>query len=966
MKTRRKIRRTRFVFCAIGILLEGSARSVRADDSALKQSASAVKTEAVAESPVNQEYETQIRPIFTEHCAGCHGSVKQKSQLRLDQFAYVVRGGINGPVIRPGSPDDSRLVQAIRYDGDLKMPPAGKLPQAKIEAIEQWVKRLTEKDFASEATAKSSNQLKSDKQWAFAPIQRPEPPETKRPESVANPVDQFIAARLDAEKLQPSPTAEPATLARRLSLDLLGLPPDPAQVGDYLSNPTDEAWTKLVDRMLDSPRYGERWAEHWLDVARWAETNGFETNTPRPNAWPYRDYVIESFNADKPYDRFIVEQIAGDALGVPAATGFLVAGAWDEVKSPDRELTLNQRANEIHDMVATTGSAFLGLTVGCARCHDHKFDPITQKDYYAMSAILAGVSHGEQELPDPNEAALRAEAGRLRAQLRKVETQLLRFEPQADPRSSEPRRAAVQAKLNVDRFASVEARAVRFTIEATNSVEPCLDELEVWSAEPESRNVALASSGGVPLASGTYEGNAFHKLEHINDGLYGNEHSWISSEAGRGWIEIRWPKTERVEAVGWGRDRNGAFSDRLPIQYRIEMQTPFGDWFLVASHSDRQPRHDEENEKKEKVARAPHLLDPKADPEAWIENQFLRERLNRKIAEIERRKKIYSGTFAEPEPTHLFFRGDPLQPREPVAPGGISAVHPSLALPPDMPEKERRVALARWIASRDNPLTARVMVNRIWHYHFGCGLVSTPSDFGANGDKPSHPELLDWLASEFMDHQWSVKHVQRLILLSKTYRRSSSPNEKNLSADAGDRLLWRYPPRRLEAEAIRDSVLWVSGKLDLAVGGPGFDLFEPNTNYVHVYNPKTRFGPAEWRRMVYQIKARNVPDSTFGIFDCPEAAQPAPRRTASTTPLQALNLLNSPFMMEQSRFFAERLKRECAGANLEDEVRRGFMLALGRPPDASETTASDSFARNHGLDIFCRALFNANEFLRIE
>jgi hypothetical protein len=325
---------------------------------------------------------------------------------------------------------------------------------------------------------------------------------------------------------------------------------------------------------------------------------------------------------------------------------------------------------------------------------------------------------------------------------------------------------------------------------------------------------------------------------------------------------------------------------------------------------------------------------------------------------------VYAGRFTAPEPTRRLHRGDATQPREVVAPAAPTELGGRLDLAPDAPERQRRLALARWITDPRQPLTARVMVNRLWQHHFGQGIVSTPSDFGLNGGRPSHPELLDWLAGEFVAHGWSLKHVHRLIVLSSTYRQASAATAPGLGADAQGRLLWRYPPRRLEAEPLRDAILAVSGKLDPRMGGPGFDLFEPNSNYVKVYTPKKEFGPAEWRRLVYQNKPRMQLDDTFGTFDCPDAGQVAPSRNSSTTPLQALNLMNSRFVVRQAGFFAERLRRE-AGDDPAAQARRGFRLAFGREPSTEESAAAVELVRAHGLAALCRALLNANEFLYV-
>jgi hypothetical protein len=782
--------------------------------------------------------------------------------------------------------------------------------------------------------------------WCFRPVVRPALPRVSRGDWPRNPVDHFILARLDEARLTPAPQADRATLLRRLKFDLLGLPPTPEEVDAFVADTDPGAYERRVDHYLASPQFGERWARHWLDVVRFAESDGFEMNNPRPNSWPYRDYVIRAFNEDRPYDQFITEQLAGDVVGAAEATGFLVGGPCDKVKSPDPALTLQQRADELHDMVGTAGSAFLGLTVGCARCHNHKFDPISQRDYFGLVACLAGVRHGERPLPlgDPTERKKLARD--LRGQAVAVATQLEALEPLAQPGGPMGRRLPVTPRKNVERFEPVRARFIRFVVLATNSLEPCLDELEVFTPGPDSRNVALASAGAKAGSSGNFPGAPqIHRLEHINDGRYGNGRSWISNETGKGWVQLELPEAVEIDRVVWGRDREGVYADRLPIRYRIEVAVERDAWKIVATSDDR----------------ASFGSAPPAAFNRLAEQLAL---LERRLVEMDRGPVAYAGVFAQPEPTHRLHRGDPMQKRELIVPAALSFFNAKLQLAQDGPERERRLALAKWITDPANPLTARVIVNRIWQHHFGEGIVSTPSDFGVNGARPTHPELLDWLASELVAGGWRLKRLHRLMVLSATYRQSSAANGVGLTRDADGRLLWRFPPRRLEAETMRDAILFVSGNLDLRMGGQGFDLFEPNSNYVHVYTPKTTFGPAEWRRMIYQAKPRMRLDDTFGAFDCPDAGQIAPRRNRSTTALQALNLLNSPFMIQQARLLAERIQRE-AGAEPGTQVRRAFRLTFQRDPSPHEMAGGVRLAQEHGLHALCRALLNANEFLYV-
>ncbi len=920
-------------------------------------------------------YTSTIEPIFRANCFSCHGAEKQKSELRLDSASGVMKGGLTGPAIISGDPDSSLLIQAVKQAGDLKMPPKGKLSDAEISALVEWVKSgaTVPETSTSDEPAISAEQRES--QWAFQPLTHPVPPEIAGSTWSEQPIDRFIESRLRTEGLTPSPPADRTTLIRRLTFDLIGMVPTPEETTAFIADESPDAVERLVDRLLASPHYGERWAQHWLDVVRFAETNGFETNTPRPSAWPYRDYVIRAFNEDKPYTQFITEQLAGETMGADAATGFMVAGAWDEVKSPDPVLTAQQRTDELHDMVSTTGAAFLGLTVGCARCHNHKFDPISQRDYYSMQAVFAGVEHRERKLKPPDYEVRLAQAAELRPKIDAIDAKLLKFEPVARPESTpEPGslRPSVSAEYNVERFEPIEARFVRFTVLETNQYEPCIDELEIYAERtaPDQplRNVGSAFVGGKASASGTYPGSTIHLLKHINDGGHGNSRSWISNETGKGWVQIELAAPTRIDRIVWQRDREGKFKDRLATRYRIEVSRfppdafveGLNPWKVVASSEDRKP-YDKDAET---PGRFSDLGLPSAESEELVELLLARKQLDNRRKSLLEFPGIYAGDFTDPKPTRMLHRGDPMQPGDEVTPGGIGAVVPKLELATDAPERERRLALARWIADPANPLTARVMVNRIWQHHFGQGIVATPSDFGANGVRPSHPELLDWLASEFISRGWSVKAMHRMIVLSSAYRQSSAPRSDGLARDAGCKLLWRYPPRRLDAEAIHDSILAVSGKLDLRFGGPGYSPFEPNDNYVRVYKPLAKFGPAQWRRMIYQTKVRMRTDGTFGVFDCPDGGQTIPKRTLSTTPLQALNMMNSPFIVQQAELLAERLKAD-AGQDANGQIVRAFQLAFNRAPDADEARAARELVSQEGLAVLCRALLNTNEFVTL-
>jgi mono/diheme cytochrome c family protein len=886
------------------------------------------------------DFAKQVQPIFQKRCAKCHGATKQEGKLRLDRRSSLLRGGESGePAIVPGKSAQSLLVRAIAgIDSNVEMPPEGaRVSKNQISLIRAWI------DQGAKMGDDTGNEKLTTKHWSFQPL-------AEFDVGAAADIDSLIKQKLATNGLKLTDRASKRTLIRRLYQVMHGLPPTPVEVETFLGDKRVEAWENLIERVLKSPRYGERFARHWLDLVRFGETTGFEVNRERPNAWPYRDYVIDAFNSDKPYDQFVREQIAGDALGAGVATGFLVAGPYDNVKSPDINLTLMQRQDELGDIINTTGTAFMGLTLGCARCHNHKFDPITQRDYYSIQAVFAGVNHGERSLPVPKDSA--AKIVEFDRRIEKLTGQLTEFIPKPNKLTQRP---AVTAKANAEQFKPTKAKFVRFTVTKTTSSQPCLDELEVWSGKT---NVALASNGAKPSASSELPGYPIHKIVHINDGKLGNSHSWISNESGKGWIQLEFSKVETIDRIDWARDRLGRYSDRVATGYVIEAATKAGEWKTLASSADRKPFGQTPAQIVYRFEGIPMARAKQG--RAWLEElnaaKAERQRLSQSL-------RVYAGVFSQPGPTHRLYRGDPLAKREEVVPDSLEVIG-SLGLTTKSAEQTRRLAFAKWLTDPKNPLVARVIVNRLWQYQFGTGLVDTPSDFGANGTKPTHALLLDWLAGELIRNKWSLKHVQRLILKSAVWRQDSVPNAKSMTVDADTRLLWRFPPRRLEAEAIRDSMLAVNGKLDTKMGGPGFSGFEVQMENVRHYFPKTKFGPGDFRRMIYMTKVRQEQDSVFGAFDCPDASQVIPKRNRSTTPLQALNLLNSEFMLLQADLLARRLQ-EAAKSNY-DRVQLAYILCFSRPANQQEIEEGTSFSNEHGLMQFSRALLNANEFLFIQ
>lgn len=707
---------------------------------------------ADADEPAKADFfAKQVAPLLARHCLECHNSSDPKGGLDLTRAEGLAAGGDSGSAIVPGDAAASLLWQRVSSG---EMPPEGKSPAGAQRELTPTEKATLREWIAAgavwgagpiDALAQSSDRRAGADWWSLRPIAELQSPCVDVQEAVTNPIDSFVLARLYAAGLKPSPPASRAALIRRLAFDLIGLPPSPAEVEEFVNDASPVAYEKLVDRLLASPHYGERWARHWLDVVRFAESQGFERDRLRPNAWPYRDWVVAAFNGDMPYDEFLRRQLAGDVLWpddptAVVATGFLVAGPWDEVGQTQQSEAMKAvvRQDELEDLVGVTAQTCLALTVHCARCHDHKFDPVSQTDYYRFAAALGGVRHGERKTP-----------------------------------------------------------------------------------------------------------------------------------------------------TGPGMPASGA---------------------------------------------------------------------------------VYAVTPRQPEATYVLRRGDTRQRGDVVSPGGVKAVAAARAefgLAPDAPEAQRRVKLAEWITAAENPLTARVMVNRLWQYHFGVGLVDTPNDFGFNGGRPSHPELLDRLAGELTRNGWSLKQLHRTIVLSATYRQAAGFNAQAAEIDAGNRLLWRKSPLRLEAEELRDAVLEVSGQLNRTMGGPGYQDFHTFTNNSQFYEVFDAEGVAVQRRSLYRTCIRSGTSPLLDVLDCPDPSATAPTRAVTTTPLQALALLNDSFMLRMAERFSERLRAE-AGNDLAAQVDLAYRLAFARPIQAEERSMAETFVSQHGLAAFCRVLFNANEFLYVE
>jgi cytochrome c553 len=744
---------------------------------------------------------------------------------------------------------------------------------------------------------------------------------------VRNPVDAFVFRRLRATGLAPSAMADRRTLIRRLTFDLHGLPPTWAEVDAFVSDEAGDAYERLVDRLLQSPRYGERWARHWLDVVHYGETHGYDKDKLRPNAWPYRDYVIRSFQQDKPYARFVAEQIAGDILypntedGI-VALGFLAAGPWDFVGhvelrdgTVDKDIT---RSLDRDDMVHTTMSTFVSTTAACARCHDHKFDAIPQRDYYRLQAVFAGIDRADRSYQAATtDRHLTSSVGTLG----------YHSEIAALPDDRKWVQIDLGEARELDEILLYPAHEVfgghpgpgfgfpvRFRIDVAND-EACLDAVAIADHTDEDHQ----PPGDAPLHFAV-GGKRARYVRITATRLFERTNDWIFALG---------------ELVVLASDRNVAALAPVTAHDSIEAGGAWGKAYLTDT-----------------AARRSGRMVYAAATEFAAAGNFT--------------------AAASPRPVHVLLRGDVRQPLAQVAAGALSCV-PALEAhfdgSLDAAEGKRRAALAHWICDEANPLTWRSIVNRVWQYHFGRGLVDTPNDFGRMGSAPSHPELLDWLAVWFREHGGSFRQLHRLLLTSAAYRQSSAPRSQDDPAhrlDASNTLLWRMPRRRLEAEAIRDAMLAISGKLDLTMGGPSVRWFE----FVDDHSPRYRYDAFDpdsagaFRRSIYRHIVRSVPDPFFETLDCADASLLTPKRYATMSPLQALAMHNNRLVLRQAQHFAARVRNEAN--TVPGQVHAAVRIAFARAPLASERAIMIEHCEQHGLESLCRLIFNLNEFVFVD
>ncbi len=931
------------------------------------------------ESAAIQHFESKVRPLLADQCFKCHGPDKQRGGLRVDGRAHLLQGGDLGPAIVPGEPVKSLLVKAIRHtDPGLKMPPKMKLSKSQADDVALWIKAGAPWPGDAAAVVRKGEKeitAKDREHWAFKPVVKPVVPKG------VHPIDALVAKQLAAKGLKPNPPASKQELIRRATYNLTGLPPTSKEVDDFVRDASPQAYVKLIDRLLESPRYGEKWARHWLDLVRYAETNSYERDSPKPNAWRYRDYVIKSFNADTPYDRFVREQLAGDEIPNPGpdqitATGYYRLGIWDDEPS-DRLLA---RYDGLDDLVMTTSQVFLGITLDCARCHDHKIDPFQQKDYYRFLAFFHNVNHYRNG-GATDEAPLFANSA-------EKNSYDLRLKKMAE------RRDQVQQQIT-----ALESEVKT----AEKTVRPDMDDLKfrfyrsAWTKLPDFDALKAETVGELPggyfdLAPRTrldthgfvFEGTLIVPKTGTYTFYLDSDDGSRLTIAGQKLIEY-----DGIHGVGNEKSRTiNLKAGRVPIRLDY-FQNVGGYGLYVAWSGPEMPRRLLSTPPSEKNASADFFKGFRDQTPRGVPKDKLKEyaALKKELESLKDPVKVVGVekalcvTEAGPRPaeTFVFFRGNPALPRDRVEPGfPLVLGFADPAVKPLAKTTGRRTALADWIASRDNPLSSRVIVNRLWQFHFGRGLVRSASNFGVQGDRPTHPELLDWLAATFVEKGWSMKEFHRLVMTSNLYQASTRGQPEALAVDPANDLLWRFDMRRLSAEEIRDSVLAVSGNLNLQMFGPGIYPEIPKEVLAGQSIPGKGWGKStpeeQARRSVYVHIKRSLLLPILEAFDAAETDRSAPVRFSSTVPTQALMMINSAFLNKQAEIFAERLRRE-SGTLAKDQVRSGLSLATSRPPTEAEIERGlrlISGLREGGaspelaLKYFCLMALNLNEFVYLD
>jgi len=957
------------------------------------------------------DFVRDVAPLLQRRCLSCHSGAEPKGEFSLQTAEAALSGGY----IEPGEASESHLVELITpVAGKAEMPKdADPLTSDEIDVIRKWIDEGAK---WPQGLTLQEPRVDDFDWWSYRPLIRPPVPQIDH-QWAKSAIDKFILDKLNQKGLTPSEPANRRTLIRRVTYDLIGLPPTHEQVDRFVNDTDPQAYEKLVDQLLRSKHYGERWARHWLDVVKYADTHGYDKDKLRGNAWPYRDYVIRSFNEDKPYSRFIQEQIAGDVLfpGQPdgiLGLGFIAAGPWDHighVEVPETKIDGKVARNlDRDDMVSNTLNAFCSVTIQCARCHNHKFDPITQEHYYGLQSLFAAVDRADRTYDlDPEVERQRTELDARLAELRKQEKESAReLADLGGPRLAELKKqiAEFQAKTKVlknpqfgyhtaiarqqdvekwvqvdlgkglevsqivlrpchDDFGNIGAGfgfPVRFRVEVSlegdwetvldqtesNFPNPGLSPVEIASVDQTIRRIRvtatrLADRKGVFIM-------ALAELQTLqadgaNVALGAKVTSGDSIEA-----PVRWARQNLTDGY-WAQGGDPH------LQQQLAAATKERDEIMASINTPERNRRDDEIRKEIKVTQDRLGKLPKGKMVFAAATNF-------------KSRGNFKPTAGKPRMIHVLHRGNIQQPGEPAIPGVLPFDESdNFQLDAELNEAQRRAALARWLTRKDHPLVWRSIVNRIWQYHFGRGIVETPNDFGRMGARPTHSELLDWLAVQFRDSGESMKSLHRLIVTSNAYKQSAQHDATNATIDVGNQYLWRANRRRLTAEEIRDSILSISGALDPKMGGPGFYLFElektahsPHYEY-HKFDPND---PASHRRSIYRFIVRSQPDPWMTTLDCADSSQSTPRRNETLTSLQALSLLNNTFNLEMARRFASRVEQE--SGDLKSQVQRAVQLVLQRPASETEQAELVAYARSHGLPNLCRMLFNLSEFVFLD
>ena len=959
------------------------------------------------------------RALLVARCVECHGADAQEGGLRLDSRGSVLRGGEYGPVAIAGSGTEGELLDRIRSaDADERMPPTGApLTADEIASISAWLADGLPW-LGAEGDADRDPRLDH---WAWQPIRRPDPPAAVEAfqalpgvEPDRNPIDAFVRATLAKEGMRPTAVADRRTLIRRLSFDLLGLPPTPEQIDAFVADVDPAAYENLVEQMLASPRYGERWARHWLDVVHYGDTHGYDKDKQRPNAWPYRDWVIGALNADLPWAQFVAYQVAGDVLrpddsGAIEATGMLAAGPWDfigHVEVPETK-TDGKIARHLDrdDMVANTIGTFASVTIQCAQCHAHKFDPVSQEDYYSLQAVFAALDRSERTYsPDP--AVMQAHAA---LDVRRTVLDGLR-------KALEARRAdAAGARLaEIDKALAAPGGgnatpAFGWHSEIVAASGPTAADTEKWVQVDLGREVAITRVVLHPchddfnaIGAGFGFPRRF-RIEGSSDPTFATNvvrlaDSGADNLPNPGTV----PQVFTVDTVSGGSRYVRVTATRLAqrqndfIAAIAELDLLDADGTNVARGAtvtsidsiEAPPRWQRANlvdgefpspsgdaialrrERDELLAKVPLEV---TDGLRAVDEDLAG--VTRQREALPALRPLYTVTATQrggiPRPIHVLARGNVSAPGREVGPGALSALTmlaPRFELPPDAPEGARRKALAEWLVSPDNPLTWRSAVNRAWLHHFGRGIVDTPSDFGRMGSPPSHAALLDWLAGKFRDQGGSLKSLHRLIVGSATWRQRADDDSSSSAIDSSNARLWRQNRRRLEAEAIRDAVLATAGTLDPTAGGPGWQDFRiehPEHSPHYRYDLADPADRSTWRRSIYRFIVRSQTQPFMTSLDCADPSMRVEKRNESLSAIQALALLNNGFMTTQAVEFAARVARE-AGDDPDAQVDRALRIAFGRAPTDEERGVLVELLRSHGLPAVCRTLVNLNEFTFVD